>query len=467
MRFAIVTLLVCVTAVFGVACTSNQSQSCSIDSPDSGCAANQACERVVGGSSPTTACFAPVEIRGRVFDLTSDAPLHNARVVAIDANGAAASGVATTDAMGMYTLRIPVDRVTGGAISMTPTLTLRADAQNYQSFPGGVRPAFPVDATMTVMSDAGSTVIQNATTDIALVHLAVADRGSIAGSVTGTDHSGVLVAGGGSTAISDRSGEFVLFNVTPGAVTVRGFAVNLQLTPAMTTVTAGQQTPGVTLNPSSDATGTVSGSLQLVNAGGVSATSVVLALRETYNVNLDRGEVPRGLRVNNISGAFTFSGVPDGDYVVLAAFENDGAVRDPDPGIGGTDLIYISMPAAGARMVTLPQSFKVTGALDNPSPGRDRPEAITSATPTFTWDDDSSEDGYEIRVFDALGTIVWENLALPNATGRNPTVTYPGTPALQPGMYYQFRATSWRTRSGVRAPIARTEELRGVFYLPR
>jgi hypothetical protein len=34
-----------------------------------------------------------------------------------------------------------------------------------------------------------------------------------------------------------------------------------------------------------------------------------------------------------------------------------------------------------------------------------------------------------------------------------------GGPALTPGMYYRFRATSWKDGS----PISRTEDLRGVF----
>jgi hypothetical protein len=34
-----------------------------------------------------------------------------------------------------------------------------------------------------------------------------------------------------------------------------------------------------------------------------------------------------------------------------------------------------------------------------------------------------------------------------------------------PGMYYQFRATSWRMPGGTAGPISNTEDLRGVFYV--
>ena len=55
--------------------------------------------------------------------------------------------------------------------------------------------------------------------------------------------------------------------------------------------------------------------------------------------------------------------------------------------------------------------------------------------------------------------------AVPGVSG-NPDVqfTYPGTPALVPGAYYQFRATSI---SAGGSALSRTEDLRGVFYLPK
>ncbi len=64
-------------------------------------------------------------------------------------------------------------------------------------------------------------------------------------------------------------------------------------------------------------------------------------------------------------------------------------------------------------------------------------------------------------VYDAYGVLVWE-ADVPRVTG-DATVRVPyGGPALEVGMYYQFRATSHR-RDG---PISTTEDLRGVFFLP-
>jgi hypothetical protein len=445
----------------GMQACSEEKRACNLETND-GCSSGTVCERVRDGEP---ACFAPVEIRGRVFDLTSNDAIASARVVAIDANGASASGVATSNTEGAYTLRVPSERNADGTV-IAASYTLRADAANYLSFPGGVRPAIPVAIASSGAGDAG-VVVMNAITDIGLLALPEGARGSIAGRVEGSNKGGVLVVGGGSTAISDQDGSFVLFNVTPGSVTVHGFAAGVQLNPATATVTANTRTEDVVLTVSDAPLGTVSGSVSIVDAPGGSKTSVVLVVEETFNAALERGEVPRGLRVGDVSGSFTIPNVPDGQYVVLAAFENDGLVRDPDPGISGTQIVHITVPTNGNRTVTVPTAFKVTEALAVRSPGRDEPEAVTTARPMLQWADDSSEDGYEVRVFDALGNTVWEDLNLPRVNGNATVSVNYGGPDLVPGMYYQFRATSFRNRGTVHAPISRTEELRGVFYLPR
>ena len=106
----------------------------------------------------------------------------------------------------------------------------------------------------------------------------------------------------------------------------------------------------------------------------------------------------------------------------------------------------------------LADSFKVTGALPVISPGKDMLEVV-SGTPDFKWGDDSSEDHYELRLFDAFGNKVWEDLAVPGVSSGDVTATYAG-PALQAGMIYQFRATS--IKNGGTA-ISATEDLKGVF----
>jgi hypothetical protein len=96
--------------------------------------------------------------------------------------------------------------------------------------------------------------------------------------------------------------------------------------------------------------------------------------------------------------------------------------------------------------VTIGTRFKVTGAVDLVSPGAMGPEAVTG-TPVFKWVDDSSEDRYEVTGFDSYGTMIWQS-----TPPRNVAMLTYGGPALEAGMYYQFRVrsvkapseTSWR-----------------------
>jgi hypothetical protein len=158
------------------------------------------------------------------------------------------------------------------------------------------------------------------------------------------------------------------------------------------------------------------------------------------------------LRAADVGGAWSIADVPDGKYVVLAAFENDFLVRDPDTSIGGTDIQHITVSGGN---VDVP-GFKITGALDVIGPDA---EAEVSGTPTFQWEDDSSEDDYTVQVFDALGNLTWEQANVVGPSGNKPAELVYAGPALVAGMYYQFRATSIKDGT----PISRTEDLRGVF----
>lgn len=414
-----------------------------------GCEPGLVCEEVVGGAP---ACFAPVAFQGKVIDALKNTPVAGARVVARDANEAAVSTVAITAADGGYSLIVPVQRAADGK-PVSVKYTLRADASGYDVFPKAPRVALPID----VASAAGAPpVVKSAATDIALIPLKDATGlGSISGKVVATNPGGTLVVAGGSTGIADFNGSYVVFNVKTGDVSVSGYSSGLNFDAKTATVSAGKDTGGVDLTANGKPTSRISGKLSIVNGGGASVTSVVLAVEETFVADAARGEVPKGLRVGNITGDFAIEGVPDGKYVVLAAFENDGLVRDPDTSIGGTEIVHIT--AAGADQA-LAESFKVTGALDVIKPGANELE-IVSGTPTFEWEDDSSEDLYRVKVFDALGTLVWETEGVfEQGGGASASVAYGGG-ALLPGMIYQFRATS--VKKGV--PISQTEDLKGVF----
>jgi hypothetical protein len=407
-----------------------------------------------------TGCFAPIYIEGRVVRMSDpEQGIEGARVVGRDENGAPASrGIAVSDADGKYSLAVPATREADGT-PVIPDVLLRADAAGFATFPSGLRVAIPVDSSAPEMT-AKRYVVANASTNIALDELPdAAGLGSVSGTVLAEGPAGTLVVAASATGIADTDGSYVLFNVPAGDHEVRGYAVGLSLEPAQATVKAGTETKDVDLEASDAALGSVDGDVSFVNASA-QTTSVVLVVESTFSDALKRGEVPPGLRAYPVTGKYSFVGVPAGDYVVLAAFENDELVRDPDESIGGTAIQHISVAGSGVDVT----GFKITGALEVVGPGAEKPE-IVSGVPSFEWADDSSEDGYELTVLDTFGNEVWKDTAVPRVTG-SATVThaYAG-PELDAG-YYQFRAVSWREeKEGDRTYISATEDLKGVFVI--
>lgn len=427
-------------------------------------------------------CERPMLVEGMVFDAQSKAGITGAHVIALDDHAVAITNIAVSDATGNYVLDVPILRDDTGAPVKDYLFTLRGSAHDYETFPGGLRTALPNSSNDAMKMEQGY-VIKTAITDIALLGVPDAEKGraTISGTVLAAERSaGVLVVaegmdGTGVSAISDKAGAYTIFNVPDGATKVNGYASGLQLDPKDVTV-AKMDVAGVDLSPSAAALGSISGNVNIVNAPGGSLTSVVLVVASTFDDTFVRGDVPRGLRAPlfgapSISGAFTIPDVPAGKYVVLAAFENDGLVRDPDPNISGTQIVTVDMPTPGMA-VSLPTSFKVTEALPVVGPGKDDPEAVTTA-PMLAWGDDSSEDFYTVVVYDAYGDLVWclsdlmpmcDGPNVPKVSGGgNVSVPYGGP--LEKGMYYQFRATSWRAPGGMPGPISTTEDLRGVFFV--
>jgi hypothetical protein len=412
-----------------------------------GCTDGKVCEEVEGEQAK---CFAPLVVSGRVFDLSDDGAIEGARVVARDANGAAVSSVAVTNAEGHYELRVPAKRVSGGAVADV-SVTLRADATGFLTFPLAPRVALPVD-----LSQAGGDppTLMSALTDVGLIPLPDAARGTIRGRVLADRPGGTLVVAGAVTGIADTEGDYAIFNVPAGAVTVNGYLPGINLESEEVTLDADEEVVDVDLDVVSDATATVSGSVQIVNAQGGAETSVILAVESTFIESTARGEAPPGFRATGVSGAWEIVGVPNGRYVALAAFENDGLVRDPDTSIAGTDVVHFEVTGPSVSL----EGFKVTGALAVESPGANEPEAVPAQF-DLSWEDDSSEDTYDLTVHDALGELTWEQSGIPGVSGNMSVVVPYAGPALAPGMFYQFRAVS--IKDGV--PISATEDLKGVF----
>lgn len=437
-------------------------------------------------------CFAPVRIEGTVTDAATKAPIAGAHVIGLNEEAVAVTDIAVSEADGSYVLDLPAVRNAEGQ-PIEANYSLRASAQDYQTFPGGLRTALPINALDAIHhqggngeeTDAGSAlpeiwIIDNALTQITLIGLpgdsasrfkmsGKLDHGSGEGDLSlNAAISGVLVVaedqGEAFSAVSDRGGNFTIFNLPNGAYSLTGYAAKVD-SETVTVSVAGADAEGIVLPVTIGPLATVSGNVQIVNAFGGAVTSVILVVESTFDELFARGETPRGLRAPqsgppNVSGEFTIADVPDGRYVVLAAFENDLLVRDPDTGISGTDIVHIEV--AGEDVV-ITDGFKITEALAVLSPGAEKAEKV-SAAPTLRWADDSGEEWYEVRVYNALGEEVWNNLGVDSVSGSDEvSVTYGGP--LEVGMYYQFRVTSW-AQSGNKdpAPKSATEDLLGVFF---
>lgn len=466
--------LLLVTLVAAAGCgggSSKHDTSCDPTKVDA-CSSGQVCEQVQGG---TTACVAPVQVQGVVFDLAKDrttGPIQDARVVPLDVNGAPLGSAATTATNGSYTVRVPAVRDTSGK-PISAGVTLRADAMGYATFPSGIRSAVPLDLGGATLAN-GVYTLSSSLTDVGLIVDSTAGTGKIHGAVAGVTTAGALVvaeqSGIGHTGVADSSGHYVIFNLPVGDWSVQAYAKGMNHAPQTVAGLAANDDRLADIPLGAAATATVTGSIQPTgqNQPATLDTSVILVVQSTYDLAIDRGESPPGLVVPNLTQtAFSLAGVPDGKYTILAAFGNDGYVRDVS-GIGGTAPVDVEV--VNGVMTSTPGSFKITGAVSfaagggiTPSTGTDAGATLTnSLAPIFTWVAYPSlgTGSYHVTVFDALGTPIWTPAPIPAGTT---SVTYSGPP-LVANMTYQVRITAFDTGAN---QISRTEDLLGVFtYRP-
>lgn len=468
-------LLISLAVLALAACGGNDS--CKVDDPDA-CGGGQVCETVEGKTEP--ACFQPLVVQGRVFDATTDAGIPNARVTAEEVSGRSVGQVAISGPDGTYTLQVPAIRKDETGTPVGQTLKLSAAARDYTPFPSGLRQALPLDTSGAKATDADHPyVVESGPSAIGLDPVAPELKGlpTLSGRVDvstpdgGVSDAEILVAAeqqGGTgtpttvTGRADTTGAYTLFNVPAGDYQVQAYRKGANYTPKAAKVATSDVTQ-IDLALSQTPTATLDGSVNLVAAPGGSVTSVVVALESTFIDSLARGTLVPGLRAPepgtapNVSGDFQIAGIPDGRYVVLAAFENDGLVRDPDPNQAGTQIQHLEVK--DGAIVVPPEAFKVTGAISMVGPGAgDTVEEVTG-TPTFVWHPYSSAHTYEVQLFDTLGNEIW-NTTIDAGSGADESVPYAGSETLTPGSVYQWRATAFGQNGN---PISQTEDLQGVF----
>ena len=151
------------------------------------------CEAHAAGGDDAYICAGPIELRGMVIDALDQGPIADARIIALDDTGAPMSDVAISHADGNYALPITIARDSDGNPATALTLTLSGSALDYQLYPSGLQPAFPV-STADVMqveddpddeTDDHLSFIQNASTTVALIPST--QHGRVHGLRTGRD----------------------------------------------------------------------------------------------------------------------------------------------------------------------------------------------------------------------------------------------------------------------------------------
>jgi hypothetical protein len=253
----------------------------------------------------------------------------------------------------------------------------------------------------------------------------------------------VAEAGGkGYSTVTDGGGSYVIFNVPDGSYTVSGYFIGVQYSKADGVAVAGARKDGVNLTAMGAAAGKLTGSLDYVAGAPNNQTAVVLQLPSTM-------EVPPGFQAPAMNGPYSLTGLPDGTYNVLAAYPNDGLVKDPDTTLGNTGTPTVTF--AGGNTVDAGQ-FKVTGPVDMIGPDANQ---VVMGTPTFTWMAYSSSGLYHLQVFDSQGNQIW--MMDTSAT----SLAY-GGPALISGEFYKWHLIAYHATDTSRE-ISMTEDLRGVW----
>ena len=409
-----------------------------------------------GGGSSSTPPPPPGKITVTVVD-DQDAAIAGAQIQVFDA----ASGN-------------PIATLTSGADGNASgsyyedNIQLKVSAQGYAPSPAAGIPAQPI-ALIPGQKEAISVTLTPLDPSLQI--------GSISGTVLdaqGLPVSGVLVTAmelsGATTATAHTGhlGNYILYNVPSGDMTLNAWVVGLNFTPsAAITVADGDVLSGENITASGPANGTVSGK--------VSFTATTGDIVDITLLQPGSREVVPGLQVDtDASGNYDIPFVPNGTFEIIASLKNDGYVLDPDTSVTqGVPEVTINNNAVN-------RDLKVTGSINLTSPPSNltfAPLPELSATPTFTWEKDSSyasADDYVIEVVDESSNTVWGGFGpaptfTPQVTvpqGNNPQILY-GGPALEAGKVYQLRVyalSNDATTTGFTL-LSSSETLDGLFRI--
>lgn len=333
------------------------------------------------------------KITGSVTDVNTGSGLEGASVIVFDATSNSPQATTVTDASGDYT--IEVDK---------GTYFLKFYKQGYLSMPpSGIDPvAFDILQGTSVDQPAEMTPSD------------LAAAGFIKGKIINTSGTtgGILVIAEGSgfaySGVSDNDGNYTIFNVPAGAYEVKAYLAEYSSDAANATVTANTETNEVNLTLTKNANGQVDGTFKVISQTTIATPPATMKISLVHSLT---GETVPGLTLSlpySSSISFSFSSVPDGNYIVRATYENDYIVIDPDYITKFGDY-KVSLSSGVADPVSV--DIVATSAVIPSSPTNEMSTTAPIAAPvkpTFSWSAYPSTSDYVIEVTDATtGQVVW------------------------------------------------------------
>jgi hypothetical protein len=364
-------------------------------------------------------------VSGTVKNASTSAVIPNARVLVFDANtNAPAANSIFTASNGTY------------SFDLTPgSYYIKLSKLGYENLP----PANIIAVPFTVVLQ------QTVTMDFQMNQMTTTGLGTISGQVTASSNpaAGVLIVAsgtsGGYSSVSDKNGDYWIYNVPAGAYTVKAWKSSYNSSSASVTLVSSGNSQNNNLTLTSGASGSVTGSITFLATTNIEV--------DVSLVNPQTKETIPGLTTTTSNFNYTIINVPAGAYIARASYANDGKVVDPDWILkNGEPIVTVGTTAAT-------MNFSVTGAvtLTSPTnaPASTLPYGINTTTPTFSWSAYSSTDDYVIEVSDVNGNVIWggfssngtvKNILIPKTTT---SITYDSdgkaSQALQNGHIYRWR----------------------------
>ncbi len=333
------------------------------------------------------------KVAGKVTDLSSGSALSEATVILFDASNSNPVMNVKTNSTGDYSIDIAPG-----------SYFLKFYRQGYDAVPPrGVEPImFSVEI--------GITSTQNAQMSASKV----TNGGSISGKVSvGTvGKAGVLViaevTGSAYSAISDKDGNYTIFNVPAASYQVKGYLANFSSASVNASVTASTATTNINVALTEGVSGQFSGTFKVISQTTIATPPTVMDISLVHPITK---EVIPGLSQSvtySSSLSYSFTKVPDGNYVIRASYANDYIVIDPDyvTKFGDYKVSFANGTPAPATVDIVATSAVILTAPTNAMSTTVPVEATSPVT--FQWSAYASTSDYVIEVMDvSSGTIIW------------------------------------------------------------